>query len=190
MHGTCHTTKKGRQVLVPTSLELAGLTHLGPDPYHRWSQECDFPVTTPMAISCDMLALWVGRHTFQLHLQEYVQVQVWPCDRSRGPDPLQSSPEGHGIKASDLWSNSSASVSLPKALRVNHVFPAWGLVSMLWKGFLVFTAVKLSTFKFLPDLVEKYGLLTQNKCSAWKAGDPDHSPWPTTGSLGSFRHRT
>lgn len=26
--------KKDRQVLVPTSLELAGLTHLGPDPYH------------------------------------------------------------------------------------------------------------------------------------------------------------
>lgn len=34
------------------------------------------------------------------------------------------------------------------------------------KDSLVFTAVKLSTFKFLPDPMEKYGLLTQNKCSA------------------------
>lgn len=84
-----------------------------------------------MAITCDMLALWVGHHMFQLHLQEYVQVQVWPCDHSRGPDPLRPAPEGHRVKAGDLRSNSRASVSLPKALRANHVFRAWSLVSML-----------------------------------------------------------
>lgn len=46
------------------------------------------------------------------------------------------------------------------------------------KDSLVFTAVKLSTFKFLPDPLEIYGLLTQNKCDTWKAGDSDSSPWP------------
>ncbi|KAI4585084.1 hypothetical protein MJG53_006618 [Ovis ammon polii x Ovis aries] len=73
------------------------------------AHECDFPMTTPMAITCDMLALWVGHHMFQLHLQEYVQVQVWPCDHSRGPDPLRPAPEGHRVKAGDLRSNSRAS---------------------------------------------------------------------------------